>query len=367
MLQVKIKNIIRLLVAILNMLMREKKLNIDRIYFNLIGGNITGGPDRFLKSIRTSEALGKSIEITNWSLKGCKSALVFSSSWGPSFSVMCRLLKVKSVLRVDGFYVPEDKVDQDFQQPKKFRLWLNNRLKYDLESFDHVIYQSNFSKKICDRYLFNRRDNFSIISNGTNINKFKFVNKETSDTIKIIVLGKHYPKHLNLALNIFSEVLEAIPAELVIIGPMRNGVDGVQDHINHSSVGAGTLKFVRCLGIRTYDELPALLSNADIFLHVKVGDWCPNAVLEAMASGLPVVCPSWGGTKELVGNAGIIVDGPEWGVDDSLISGMVDGVITLSQNLNYFKKLARSRAESHFNIEDTSKQYLEVLGVYPSG
>lgn len=359
--KVKIKNFIRLIIALSKFLFEKSDNSKFRIYFNLIGGKVAGGPDRFLKSITTSKALEGDIEITNWSLKGCESALVFSSSWGKSFTKLCSLLKVKSVLRVDGFYVPEDKIDEEFQQSREFRTWLNGRLKYDLEAFDHIIYQSSFSKEICDKYLFERKKNFSIISNGTNITKFKPILKEKREKVKIIVLGKHYPKHLNLALDIFTEVLKVLDAELLIIGPMRNGVDGVQDYINHTGRDERVLNSVKCLGIRTYEELPTLLSESDVFLHVKIGDWCPNAVLEAMASGLPVVCPAWGGTKELVGDAGVIVDGPEWGVSDNLVSGMVDGVLKVFKDLDSYKILARERVEKNFNIEDVSKKYLEVL------
>jgi glycosyltransferase involved in cell wall biosynthesis len=362
--KIKVKNFIRLVVGILTLLKRNTNDQEFRIYFNLIGGKVAGGPDRFLKSITTSKTLENKVNISNWSLKGCKSALVFSSSWGKSFSLLCKYLKVKSVLRVDGFYVPEDKIDEEFQQSRKFRTWLNGRLKYDLESFDHIIYQSKFSKEICDKHLYRRDQNFSIIHNGTNINFFSPNYNNTRKSTRIVILGKHYPKHLNLAIEIFSEVIKTIDAELVIIGPMRNGVDGVQNYINSLNLQNDILNKVKCLGICSYEELPELLSSSDLLLHVKIGDWCPNAVLEAMASGLPVVCPSWGGTKELVGEAGIIVNGPEWDVNNDLIEGMVDGVLDVSRELDFYKKLARKRVEKEFNIENISKQYLDVLKFY---
>ena len=360
--KIKLKNFLRLIFALWKLIFEKVDTNKNRIYFNLIGRNVTGGPDRFLKSITSSDHLKDKFEITNWSLKGCRSALVFSSSWGNSFTTLCRLLNVKSVLRVDGFYVPDDKIDEDFQLSLSFRRWLNSRLKKDLIRFDHIIYQSNFSKEICDKYLFKREKNFSIIANGTNVNYFQPNLKINNEKLKIVVLGKHYPKHLNLALDIFTEVLNVIDAEMIIIGPLRNGVDGVSNYINKSGREDKVLKNIKCLGIKTYDQLPSLLSSADIFLHVKVGDWCPNAVLEAMASGLPVVCPSWGGTKELVGDAGVIVEGPEWEVSTELTEGMVQGILKISKSLLHYKKLARSRTINEFNIEDVSKKYLNVLG-----
>ena len=46
-----------------------------------------------------------------------------------------------------------------------------------------------------------------------------------------------------------------------------------------------------------------------IFLTTKLHDPCSNAIIEAMACGLPVIFHNSGGNFELVGNAG-------WGVGE---------------------------------------------------
>jgi hypothetical protein len=43
-------------------------------------------------------------------------------------------------------------------------------------------------------------------------------------------------------------------------------------------------------------------------LHLAYADHCPNTVIEALSQGCPVVCSSVGGTRELVGDFGIVVD-----------------------------------------------------------
>ena len=71
---------------------------------------------------------------------------------------------------------------------------------------------------------------------------------------------------------------------------------------------------VEFVGPYTQAQAPALMQRADILLHTKYNDPCPTVVLEAMASGLPVVHSKSGGTPELVGNeAGIGIDAPlDW-------------------------------------------------------
>jgi glycosyltransferase involved in cell wall biosynthesis len=43
-------------------------------------------------------------------------------------------------------------------------------------------------------------------------------------------------------------------------------------------------------------------------VHLAWLDWCPNTVVEGLASGLPVLCSHNGGTKELVKDDGIILE-----------------------------------------------------------
>src|SRR5690606_7694998 len=42
------------------------------------------------------------------------------------------------------------------------------------------------------------------------------------------------------------------------------------------------------------------LNSADIFIHSSKGEGCSNAILEAMAAGLPVIASDTGGTSEIV-------------------------------------------------------------------
>ena len=78
--------------------------------------------------------------------------------------------------------------------------------------------------------------------------------------------------------------------------------------------------------------LPALLARADLALHLRYKDSCPNAVIERMLAGLPHVYSNSGGTPELVGSAGIGLDvGETWdrhlAVDAAALAGAIDAAL----------------------------------------
>jgi glycosyltransferase involved in cell wall biosynthesis len=82
-------------------------------------------------------------------------------------------------------------------------------------------------------------------------------------------------------------------AVLVIVGdgPMRGELQRTV-----AELGAGAR--VRLAGER--DDVPQVLRAFDLFVLPSVGEGISNAILEAMATGLPVVATRVGGNPELV-------------------------------------------------------------------
>ena len=107
--------------------------------------------------------------------------------------------------------------------------------------------------------------------------------------------------------------------------------------------------------------MPKLISKCDISIHIKSGDSCPNAVLEAMSCGVPVICHSHGGTKELVGNTGIIIEHPKFYYDDLLSKKTADAIHKILKKRREYSIKARNRVLSSFDIDLMTNKYLDVL------
>jgi glycosyltransferase involved in cell wall biosynthesis len=94
-------------------------------------------------------------------------------------------------------------------------------------------------------------------------------------------------------------------------------------------------------------ELADLLRSADAFVFASEHEACPNAVLEALACGLPVVYRASGGTPELVGCAGFGYD------ERGELPGLLDRLATELD--------ARRAAISIPTLADVAGRYLDVL------
>ena len=98
------------------------------------------------------------------------------------------------------------------------------------------------------------------------------------------------------------------------------------DHDRYELTFAGrtdeTFEHVRVLGPIASEPLAAELRRSDVYLAPSRNDPCSNALLEALASGLPAVFRASGGHPELVGDAGVPFDEPEEAVAalDRLVS-----------------------------------------------
>lgn len=111
------------------------------------------------------------------------------------------------------------------------------------------------------------------------------------------------------------------------------------------------LSNVHLLGVLDRETLPKALRACDVFVTFSENEACPNTVLEALASGLPVLYKDSGGTPELVGECGLPVE-----VED--FRQQLEAVLDRREELS---QAARGRAVEHFAPDVIFSQYLEAI------
>jgi glycosyltransferase involved in cell wall biosynthesis len=134
----------------------------------------------------------------------------------------------------------------------------------------------------------------TVVPNGIDLSAYPPRTDRSSLRRVIMVAGLRRIKGLDVLVAAAAKIVASIPdARFVIAG------DGLERE--------STLLQVRKLGIENSfeflghrDDVPALLAEADLFVLPSRSEAFPNAVIEAMAAGLPVVATNVGGIAELV-------------------------------------------------------------------
>jgi glycosyltransferase involved in cell wall biosynthesis len=85
------------------------------------------------------------------------------------------------------------------------------------------------------------------------------------------------------------------------------GKGNMEEALKNLSRELDIAEFVDFLGYVPHDKLPLHYSSSDVFVLPSKYEGMSNTVLEAMASGLPVIVTDTGGTAEMVDGNGIIV------------------------------------------------------------
>lgn len=184
---------------------------------------------------------------------------------------------------------------------------VNRPLRRALLAADHLLYQSEFSKRSADLFLGEPRGSWEILPNAVDVEHFSPAEGGSSSGPVLLLGGDQTQGYrFELALRTLAVLLRWHPdAELLVTGRVVSAVEPLLDE--HGVRGR-----VHLLGEYSQRDAPAIFRRAQVLLHTKVNDPCPTLVLEAMACGLPVVYPASGGTVELVGEeAGVGVPHPD--------------------------------------------------------
>jgi len=92
---------------------------------------------------------------------------------------------------------------------------------------------------------------------------------------------------------------------------LDRNLDGERYELTFAGRTDEVFERTRDLGPIATEALAAELRRSDVYLAPSRNDPCSNALLEALASGLPAVFRASGGHPELVGEAGVDFDQPE--------------------------------------------------------
>ncbi len=188
------------------------------------------------------------------------------------------------------------------------------------------------------------------VYNPIDISEYSCADRNEAHPFSYIHVARMNPiKNQKLLITAFKAVTEESPnSRLVMVG------DGsLTQELKSLTFDLGIADKVEFLGNRS--DIPQLLSNADAFVLSSDSECCPMTVLEAIASGLPVVSTDVGGIGEISGDAGLLV---EKGNLQQLAEAMIE--VQTNKEKYCSMKNAAIEASRKFDAKHISSKYEEL-------
>ena len=137
------------------------------------------------------------------------------------------------------------------------------------------------------------------------------------------------------------------------------GEGPLKDELARAAQGLRLTEHITFRGWLERDHVPAVYRDADVFVLPSRDEGMPNAMLEAMAAGLPVIGSRVAGIDEVVidNETGLLVP-----VDDADALTIALKTVIADRNKTFaLGQAARKRVEDHYSWDLAASAYVELL------
>ena len=190
-----------------------------------------------------------------------------------------------------------------------------------------------------------------VITNGIDLDMFHPAqNDKAQQELKLLTVGRlSVTKRFEILIDAV-EILHKAGRNLHLTiaggGAMLDGLKQIVSQKNLSNI-------IDVKGRIESDLMPDLYRQNDIFVSASMQEGMSNAMLEAMASGLPIITTRCEGVDELIADNGIVVEQPR-------PDAIADEIQKLADDKNGYElmsKAARKKVEQ-FGWDNIAEQYL---------
>ena len=202
---------------------------------------------------------------------------------------------------------------------------------------DLIIHQSEYGKQTMqDRGIVDRKTASVVIYNGVNTSFFKAVQRDRLPNKFVLLSSNNSRLKIKRVDRLNDFVHKGI--QVIHVGKKHASVSLQRDILTYNAV--------------SMEKLNNFLSSSQAFIHTGDKDTCPNIVLQALATGLPIIYwKTSGSVQELAGKAGLAVE------DFNSIDGLLQ---ELKSNYPIYHSAAIERGKL-FDIKIIGEQYLEAF------
>jgi glycosyltransferase involved in cell wall biosynthesis len=206
-------------------------------------------------------------------------------------------------------------VNQPQNTPGRYLFFLKTIIYLSAKTSDGVITISEQVKRDIVRYYGIGADKISVTHLAVNHELFFPLGSDNPESVRTkynlperyLLYAAALLPHKNHArlLPAFKEIIKEMPGtKLVLTGAWEKG----QDTIASLIADLGLEKDVIMLGWLPLEDMPAIYRSAELFVYPTLHEGFGLPILEAMASGVPVVCSRIEPLIEIAGSAALLVD-----------------------------------------------------------
>ncbi|MFH1184931.1 MAG: glycosyltransferase family 4 protein [Chloroflexota bacterium] len=228
----------------------------------------------------------------------------------------------------------------------------------------HILYQSDFTRRWWDGWYGKPGTPSSVVHNGVDLDEFRpeGSGQPPSERRRLLVvegsLGGGYDMGLENALQLahILQLAHGFPMELLVVGKIEAG--------HQAAVRAGASVPIVWAGTVPRERIPEIDRSAHLLFSADLNAACPNAVIEALACGLPVAAFDTGALNELVlGDSGRLVPygGDPWRLEKPDVPALAQAAAEILRDRQRFSRAAREHAVQALGVEKMVDGYLKVL------
>ncbi len=257
--------------------------------------------------------------------------VLFVNSWVVDYKIVWRIKQhkrhVKVVQRVDGSARNYGRTDDADERQARVNMLA-----------DLTIFQSNYGKYSTTQKFKVISSDGPVIYNPVDTNLFSPKGERVGFSYRVKVCHVTFSTNPRKGIRKVYEVAQVNPDIDFILCGRYNDLPQLPN--------------IHFLGHLGREELARVMRSCDVLVFFSENESCPNVVLEALASGLPILYKESGGTLEVVGKCGLKVE----------IGNFREQLERVLSRREKLSQAARARAVTLFSPDVIFPQYLKVIG-----
>jgi glycosyltransferase involved in cell wall biosynthesis len=192
-----------------------------------------------------------------------------------------------------------------------------------------------------------------VIPNGVELDRFTPAETtQKAEILRLITVGRlSVTKRVEILIDAV-EILhrEAREVRFTIVGGGQ-----MQQNLKQTALEKNLANIIELTGRIDAEDMPQVYRQNDIFISASMQEGMSNAMLEAMASGLPLITTRCEGVDELIADNGIIVNNAD-------AREIADALRKIADDRRTYKQMAvaaRTQAQK-FTWNKVASQYIEL-------